>query len=485
MDEETPSSPKDLQINLPGLFRSEFTSDNRQEAEKITSHTQFEYTKDDEDNPIIKVHDARAYQEIIEDGAASFFNTKGFCLFPQISKVKHWNEDYIKGMICGSDITSIYAPELEGIIRNHLLTQYNIISVDCPPAILRRGPGSKNSFYGSGVHQDFGITLQDYKNNIDAYDRSGQGSKACQKKFSNKKVEGMMVINFWRPIGGYTKANPLLNKPLAVCDSSSVENSDTVHTGLDAHLFGGIKGKTTDQMGLKYNRLHQWYYYPAMNDDEVLIFKQFEIWKGDNSKPREEMPIRGCFHTAIDDQNTSDETPPRQSTECRVTVFIGKQKEDDESTEQWTPPPPLYPKSGTEWGLLMLDMGSIGMIFAAVWSVCPAIPSYLSFVYSFAIVGMVVGLIKFHYSLRREDRLKRHSFANCNVQMLGLTQLVLGIWGMALVFPNLEYLGNPSPETCELGPMLAMFIPSIIIALVIVGLVGFGMYSFIVSKRRS
>ena len=97
---------------------------------------------------------------------------------------------------------------------------------------------------------------------------------------------------------------------------------------------------------------------------------------------------------------------------------------------------------------------------------------------------MVVGLIKFHYSLRQEARLRHHSFANCIVQMLGLTQLALGVWGMSLVFPNLEYLGNPSPDTCELGPMLAMFIPSIIIALVIVGLVGFGVYSFIVSKRR-
>lgn len=94
-----------------------------------------------------------------EDDAASFFNTKGFCLFPQITKVKQWNEDYIKGMICGSDITSVYAPELESIIRNHLLSQYKIISVDCPPAILRRGPNSKNNFYGSGAHQDFGITI--------------------------------------------------------------------------------------------------------------------------------------------------------------------------------------------------------------------------------------------------------------------------------------------------------------------------------------
>lgn len=184
------------------------------------------------------------------------------------------------------------------------------------------------------------------------------------------------------------------------------------------------------------------------------------------------------------DPNTPVGNPPRQSTECRVTVYIGKKKEDDELAKQWTPPPPLYPKSGSEWGLLMLDMGSIGMIFAAVWSKCPAIPSYLSFVYSFAIIGMVVGLIKFHYSLRREGEDRRHPFANCNVQMLGLAQLALGILGMLLIFPNVEYLGNPSPDTCELGPTLAMFIPSVIIALGLVGLLGFGMYSLIVSKRR-
>ena len=113
----------------------------------------------------------------------------------------------------------------------------------------------------------------------------------------------------------------------------------------------------------------------------------------------------------------------------------------------------------------------------------PAIPEYLSFVISFAGVGMLAGLIKFQYSLRRSGNDKRHPCAHAFSSILGLTQLALGIWGMALVFPNVAYLSNPSPETCEIGPMIAMLIPSIIIAIVLAGLVGYGIYSFVVEKR--
>mmetsp|Transcript_27287 Transcript_27287/g.39063 ORF Transcript_27287/g.39063 Transcript_27287/m.39063 type:complete len:493 (+) Transcript_27287:86-1564(+) len=480
-DEENSSpSPLDLEASLPGLFRPQFSADNQQEAEKVAFASDFSLVSHPEevlyadDAPIVKIRDARTYQDspLTEDSAASLFHKKGFCLFPHETKVKGWNENYIKGMIFGSDISKVYAPELENIIRNYLLPEYHVIAVDCPPAVLRRGPKSKNEFYGTGVHQDYGLTLEDYKNTLAAYDASGQTAKQVQKKFDTDEVHGMMVINFWRPIGGYTKANPLRSKPLAVCDPDFVNTDDTVHTGLDAAVVGGIKGKQTDQMALKYNSQHQWYYYPNMTDDEVLVFKQFEVWKDDPMSKREKMPVRGAFHTAFDDPNTPEGCPPRMSTECRVQVFVGKRKDEDSS--KWTPPAPLWPKSGSEWGWLACDMGSIGMIFAAVGSECPAIPEFLNFVFSFAIVGMLAGLIKFVYSLRREGNETRHPCAHYFSSSLGLTQLALGIWGMALVFPNVAYLADPSPETCEIGPMIAMIIPAIIMAIVLVGLVGYG-----------
>mmetsp|Transcript_20821 Transcript_20821/g.34334 ORF Transcript_20821/g.34334 Transcript_20821/m.34334 type:complete len:504 (-) Transcript_20821:71-1582(-) len=492
-EENLPSSSLDLEVKLPGLFRPELSVDNRQDAEKIAFSSDFSYSNkvryvaEDDDAPTLKIRDARTHQDspLTEDGAASLFHKKGFCLFPHQTKVKRWNEDYLKGMIFGSDISKIYALELESIIRNYLLPEYHVISVDCPPAVLRRGPSSKNEFYGTGVHQDYGLTLEDYKSTLAAYDPTGQVAKQVQKKFDTDEVYGMMVINFWRTIGGYTKANPLRSKPLAVCDPAFVNTNDTVHTALDAKVVGGIKGKQTDQMALKYSSQQHWYYYPNMTDDEVLVFKQFEVWKDDPMSKRETMPVRGVFHTAFEDPTTPEGCPPRKSTECRVQVFVGKRKDEDSSPseEKCDLPAPLWPKSGSEWGWLACDMGSIGMIFAAAWSECPAIPEYLNFIISFAVVGMLEGLIKFQYSLRREGNDKRYPCAHSFSSILGLIQLALGIWGMALVFPNVAYLSNPSPETCETGPIIAMFIPSIIIAVVLVGLVGYGIYSFVVKKR--
>eukprot|EP00579_Thalassiosira_antarctica_P031041 CAMPEP_0202032376 /NCGR_PEP_ID=MMETSP0905-20130828/65496_1 /ASSEMBLY_ACC=CAM_ASM_000554 /TAXON_ID=420261 /ORGANISM="Thalassiosira antarctica, Strain CCMP982" /LENGTH=71 /DNA_ID=CAMNT_0048596235 /DNA_START=663 /DNA_END=878 /DNA_ORIENTATION=- len=68
-----------------------------------------------------------------------------------------------------------------------------------------------------------------------------------------------------------------------------------------------------------------------MTDDEVLVFKQLEIWKDDPLEKREEIAVRGCFHTAFDYSNTQDGAPRRQSAEYRMLVFVGKKRggEDD------------------------------------------------------------------------------------------------------------------------------------------------------------
>jgi len=213
MADEEKSSPSslDLEVNLPGLFRPEFSADNRQEAKKVAFSSDFSlvsysdevrYADEDDDVPIVKIRDARTHQDtpLTEDSAASLFHKKGFCLFPHETKVKGWNENFLKGMIFGSDISKVYAPELESIIRNYLLPEYHVVSVDVPPAVLRRGPSSKNEFYGTGVHQDYGLTLEDYKSTLAAYDPSGQAAKQVQKTFDTDEVHGLMVINFWRPI---------------------------------------------------------------------------------------------------------------------------------------------------------------------------------------------------------------------------------------------------------------------------------------------
>ena len=49
-----------------------------------------------------------------------------------------------------ADIKYIYAPEIEELLHNVILRDYNIVKCQCHGAVLKRGPGSKNNFYGTG-----------------------------------------------------------------------------------------------------------------------------------------------------------------------------------------------------------------------------------------------------------------------------------------------------------------------------------------------
>lgn len=133
----------------------------------------------------------------------------------------------------------------------------------------------------------------------------------------------------------------------------------------------------------------------------------------------------------------------------------------------------LWPKTGSEYGYLAMDMGVIGMIVAATQGECPIIKGIRAFVYSFAVVSIITGLIKFALSLRRPGQEAKFPKVKEVLDFLGLAQLALGIWGIAIIFPHLTLFSNPSPETCMLSPLIAGFIPSAIIAIVILVMLGY------------
>merc|ERR1712232_877991 len=99
------------------------------------------------------------------------------------------------------------------------------------------------------------------------------------------------------------------------------------------------------------------------------------------------------------------------------------------------------------------------------------------------IISVLGGLVKFCFSLRREERPALHPPAKVLTDFLGLGQLGIGIWGMVLVFPNIGILSNPGPETCEVAPMVCMLLPTVIISLVIVIMIGFGIHLLVGRKN--
>ena len=155
--------------------------------------------------------------------------------------------------------------------------------------------------------------------------------------------------------------------------------------------------------------------------------------------------------------------------------------EEEKATEEVEP---LWPKTGKEWGFFVMDIAVVGMIGAVVGKECPAIPNALAFIYSFVAVTIVGGLLKFFFSLRREERPALHPIIKGINDIVGIGQLGVGIWGMVLVFPNLGYLSDPGPETCDSAIIICMLIPALIIALVVVGLLGYGIYYLACKKKE-
>jgi len=164
------------------------------------------------------------------------------------------------------------------------------------------------SSYASKVHTDF------------------TGSKSAEKFYRAAGIpEGTKVrfclINAWRNI---SETDPVYNNPLALLDSTAVTEGEMVR--VNEQLKHGARcqfrdGMSTNDCAEQYRLSaerageHEWYYYPHMRKDEVLLFKQFD---SDPSRPS-----RFTFHSSFHDPAVPAHLPKRESVEVRaMAIFI-------------------------------------------------------------------------------------------------------------------------------------------------------------------
>jgi hypothetical protein len=252
----------------------------------------------------VPISDARRLQS----GAASecdFFAEHGFVLLDHRSAVADWDADSPET----SDVARHYMPEIEAVLRERLLPGRKIEIMQRPDP-LRRGRGTSTPFYGDGVHQDFGLTPDDYQINIEAF-ATPEAARWWRAGYERDAVEGYMMVDFWRTTN---MAGPLKHMPLALLDPGSVEMADVVPAMLTGVAPGG---KATSALSLRFNPRQSWYFYPDMIGEEMLAFKIFESWKEDGG-PR----LRTCFHSAFRDPGAPADAEERQSCEHRVGVFF-------------------------------------------------------------------------------------------------------------------------------------------------------------------
>jgi hypothetical protein len=164
-----------------------------------------------------------------------------------------------------------------------------------PVARSDRPDSSHGRLPAFGAHVDYG------RRSIEDFARPVLGAQADY--WLSKRV---VLMNLWRPI------STVYRTPLALCDASTVQAGD-LH---DSEIRGGLDDPNRPPLygyNLSYNPNHRWYYTSQMQPDELYAFK---LYDSDSARPQ------WTGHTAINDPETPDDAPPRESIEIRTISFI-------------------------------------------------------------------------------------------------------------------------------------------------------------------
>ena len=116
--------------------------------------------------------------------------------------------------------------------------------------------------------------------------------------------------------------DPVATNPLALCDATSVRPENLVVFEIHYH------DRIGENYFAKHGDYHQWYFYPGMTRDEVLLIKQWdssgEFASSDGARRdslTSESPCTFSFHSAFEDPTTPINAPERWSIEVRCAVL--------------------------------------------------------------------------------------------------------------------------------------------------------------------
>lgn len=179
------------------------------------------------------------------------------------------------------------------------------------------------------VHGDYTLTsapqrLRDLANPPKTNDTLravlGEGDSLLESMAVERAIESgrFAIINLWRNIA----SEPVATNPMALCDAATVRPEDLVV--FEIHYADRIG----ENYFAKHADGHDWYCYPAMTPDEVLLITQWDSAgamaqsrgeNADSSAP--DAPCTFSFHSAFEDPRTPEGAPDRWSIEVRCAVL--------------------------------------------------------------------------------------------------------------------------------------------------------------------
>ena len=233
------------------------------------------------------------YQEVtvtVRDGrpgAADFdLEREGFALARRGTDVTDFYDD--------AQVEAVYYPEIERLVKDYsgaseVLVFDHTIRVNEPELRAARK-----------VREPVLVAHNDYT------DRSAP--QRVRDLLPAERAEALLehrfaVVQVWRPIAG-----PVRDMPLAICDAQSIASADLVETDLV------YQDRVGEVLQMSHNPDHRWFYFPAMERDEALVFKCYDSLRDGRS--------RFTAHTAIADPAAPAGAAPRQSIEARTLAFF-------------------------------------------------------------------------------------------------------------------------------------------------------------------
>ena len=224
----------------------------------------------------VTIANARALSDLSLD-------REGFCLVGHHSATANFYD--------AEEVRGVYYPELVQMLKEVTgASKVAIFAHDVRSSDKSKQDGDRVREPVSSVHNDY--TPVSGPQMV----REALPPDEAEQRLRKRVVE----INIWRPI-----REPVLARPLAVCDARSIAPGDLVPT--DRYLKHEVFMMT-------FNRAHRWFYFPRMLNAETLLIKGYDSMLDGRA--------RFTAHASFADPATPPKAPPRESIEARALLFF-------------------------------------------------------------------------------------------------------------------------------------------------------------------
>jgi hypothetical protein len=219
---------------------------------------------------------------------------EGFTLIEQTTKVTDFNDD--------SQLVKTYTAEIENLIAKAAGGTCAIVFDH-----TRRSTDKAHRLKFSS-RDPVPAPHSDY---TDASALQRIRDKFGKKESEERLKHDFSIVNAWRSMSG-----TLEQWPLTVCDARTIDGSKLTQTRREAPVRPDPSfeyNRPSETRHAIFDPSHQWYWFPSMTSDEVLLFKNYDT--------RTDGTARYALHSAFEDPNTPPNAKPRETIETRAFVF--------------------------------------------------------------------------------------------------------------------------------------------------------------------